>query len=179
MQVCICSWNGRHFWGVATKNHFISSLTQYPVKKTELQKKVVILSKSEDSEFERALLEEFEVVHSAGAGYKLLCVALGLADVYILTKASTHFWDTCGPHSIIKSLGGNIVKYQPTMEAANGEAESSSDKTFSSSSLSYELSYNVDQENAINSHFANIDGIIAYRDSSIVTSLLNGMKSST
>ena len=37
----------------------------------------------------------FELVEAGGAGYKILCVVLGLVDIYITSKPSTYKWDTC------------------------------------------------------------------------------------
>ena len=36
-----------------------------------------------------------ECIPAGGAGHKILCVFLGLVDVYVTSKASTYKWDTC------------------------------------------------------------------------------------
>lgn len=46
---------------------------------------------------------------AAGAGYKMLCVILGLADSYVLSEGSTFAWDACAPHAILRALGGGVV----------------------------------------------------------------------
>jgi hypothetical protein len=38
--------------------------------------------------------KHFNLIVAAGAGYKLLAVILGLVDGYVLSKDTTHFWDT-------------------------------------------------------------------------------------
>nr|CAD7406725.1 unnamed protein product [Timema cristinae] len=51
----------------------------------------------------------YSLAEAAGAGYKLLCVADGCADAFVLLKSSTYFWDTCGPHALLRSMGGGIL----------------------------------------------------------------------
>eukprot|EP00937_MAST-01D_sp_MAST-1D-sp2_P003704 g3704.t1 len=59
-----------------------------------------------------ALLRELRAIGPLGtppgAGFKLLCVVLGCADVYVLSKPSTYKWDTCAPHAILLALGGTV-----------------------------------------------------------------------
>ncbi|CAI2725735.1 unnamed protein product [Schistosoma spindalis] len=47
---------------------------------------------------------------SSGAGFKQLCVILDQVDAFILMEPNTFIWDTCGPHTIINSLGGGIIQ---------------------------------------------------------------------
>ena len=55
----------------------------------------MILSLTEPSEMVEKLKVHFELVEAGGAGYKILCVVLGLVDIYITSKPSTYKWDTC------------------------------------------------------------------------------------
>ncbi|CAK1546052.1 unnamed protein product [Leptosia nina] len=76
-------------------------------------KKVILMSSSENP----AVINEFrnlgwEIDSVPGAGHKLLKVASGEASAYIVSKGTTFKWDTCGPHSIICALGGNILSYK-------------------------------------------------------------------
>lgn len=48
-----------------------------------------------------------------GAGHKLHIVISGEAQLYLVTNRGTYPWDTCGPHAIIKALGGDIVTLAP------------------------------------------------------------------
>jgi len=50
---------------------------------------VALLSGSETESLKENLAQHFELVEAAGAGYKQLCVAQGLADVYVLSRGST------------------------------------------------------------------------------------------
>lgn len=71
---------------------------------------IIAISGSE-SAAAKACLEEagYELCQAAGAGYKLLCVILGIAQAYILTRDSTFKWDTCAPHAILRAQGGDIL----------------------------------------------------------------------
>lgn len=43
----------------------------------------------------------------------------GLADVYINSGASTYKWDSCAPHAIIRSLGGEVKECQQYLSEQN------------------------------------------------------------
>jgi inositol polyphosphate 1-phosphatase len=156
-------WQGRRFWGVLSKEGQIISHGPIPLlKSSTLKKKLAILSSSEDPELQKKLEKEFDLVFSSGAGYKLLTVVLGLADIYILSKKSTHFWDTCAPHAVLSSLRGGIVKY-------NDFVCQSSQSDMKESEI--QLNYTITDQGEI-SHFANVHGLVAYRDSSILKTFL-------
>ena len=168
-------WQGRKFWGICTPTQHISSLIRYPLSRSPGSKKLIILSASEDESIRAKLSDHFDCVCSSGAGYKLLCVALGLADVYILSKPSTHYWDTCAPHAILKSLGGGIIDYKQIIEAktaavAKTEAvrptspESSVKNGLLRLGQFKELSYAIN-EDCKKSNFSNSNGLLAYRES--------------
>lgn len=107
-------WNGRFFWGLSMKDTSVSTLTRYPLPRNEdnfPKRHTIILSTSEDKTIKNKLKTKFNTICSSGAGYKLLCVALGVADAYVLSKDSVHLWDLCASHAILNSLGGGIVNY--------------------------------------------------------------------
>jgi len=157
-------WKGRHFWGVCAKDQLFHSSVPRPIRL--LEKKVVIMSRSEDSEIIQKLGNKLDVKFSSGAGYKVLCVILGLADLYVLSKDSTHFWDTCGPHAILRALGGGIKSFKDLIESSKTE------RSFVLRNLSKELTYVVDEENLKN-HFKNNRGVYAYRDIEVVEPILD------
>ncbi|CAG7731021.1 unnamed protein product [Allacma fusca] len=186
-------WHGRKFWGVSTSNQSVSSLTRYPLSRDPKAKKLIISSPSEDTSIKEKLKEDFDFVCSSGAGYKLLCVALGLADIYILSKSTTHFWDTCGPHAILKSLGGGIINYKNILDIntqqreANGKKEGETDfheanNTGNSSvnnnsrkiSSFRQLSYSI-SDSCKDTHFANVGGLLAYRENQTANVAIQGL----
>ena len=109
-------------------------------------KKIIVLSRVEDANIKSKLLSAgFTLVEAAGAGYKTLNVVLGQADAYILSKSSTYMWDTCGPHAILRSLGGGIIEFQSFI--------SNSDSNYS------DVKYISTTNN-----FSNLNGLVAYRN---------------
>lgn len=76
-----------------------------------------------------------------------------MADAYILTKGTTYKWDTCAPHSILKSLGGDVIEFR----AANTDEKPS-------------ITYSSSETNC------NINGVIAYKNVEVlekITALLS------
>ena len=91
----------------------------------------VVGSRNEDA----AVLERLSVVTSptirftpcSGAAFKALCVATGEADAYILTRASTYKWDTCGVHALLRALGGHLVYADAAQRALTATSPSEID----------------------------------------------------
>lgn len=68
---------------------------------------MVVTSSSETDAAVAALRRSgYVVVTASGAGYKMLCAALGVVQCYALTRASTYAWDTCAAHAMLAALGG-------------------------------------------------------------------------
>ncbi|KAF4533199.1 hypothetical protein B566_EDAN001741 [Ephemera danica] len=149
----IKSWRGRHFWGVSLDDGRSSSLQRCSEKKG-----VVLLSSSESQQLKKHLAHRYTVVEAAGAGYKQLCVALGLADVYILSRGSTFRWDCCAPHAVLNSLGGGIVSYKQ-FTSLPSELHTSTDM---------QIKYNKEG----GSGWCNEEGIIAYASQENLKDLL-------
>lgn len=113
------------------------------------RQELVVISSSETDAARAALQQSgYTVAAASGAGYKLLCVALGVVKCYALTKDSTYAWDTCAAHAMLASLGGSVCRrgvraepltYRPKDAAGQGQ-----------------------------SHHCNAGGIIASRDPRIV-----------
>lgn len=140
-------WKGKCFWATSTPSNTISGSIPNNVP----LKNVVVISSSESDEVKEKLTNAgYSLVEAAGAGYKILAVILGLADIYILSKNTTYKWDTCGPHAILKSLGGDIVTFNNRSEG----------KTTG-------IRYSVENSDASNTKIVrccNSGGIIAYRN---------------
>lgn len=101
----------------------------------------VVLSSAEDSSVRDRLASAFTIVEASGAGYKLLLVALGWCSAYVLTRGTTFRWDTCAPHALLKSQGGEMREFESDLL----------------------IKYNVSNKQAAsNSH-----GLVAYRDEAI------------
>ncbi|RMB92423.1 hypothetical protein DUI87_31140 [Hirundo rustica rustica] len=108
-------WQGRYHWGVAHGSTRLCSLSPPAPRPCPR----VVLSRAEGPAVRRALdsLGGGPPLLAAGAGYKLLCVALGLADAFVLSQATTFAWDSCAPHAILRALGGGVVALEGALRA--------------------------------------------------------------
>lgn len=114
--------NAEHiYWGVSIRDEFkannIKAITRQ--QPPALNKKTVALvSVSEDRKYIYYLRDrlKYDVVFSAGAGYKLLSLILGYADLLLVSKGTTFLWDTCSAHAILRSMGGNLINLKETLE---------------------------------------------------------------
>ncbi|MBN3297638.1 INPP phosphatase, partial [Amia calva] len=105
-------WSGQYFWGVSYENLNVSSLPRPAAPLvTEEQPLTVVLSSSEKDSVKQVLtpLCGGGPRYASGAGYKFLCVVLGLVDAYVVSEGSTYKWDSCAPHAILRALGGGVA----------------------------------------------------------------------
>ena len=98
-------WSGKIHWGCLVNGQKYSNINVLP----SLPKPRAILSFTEPSELVEKLKLHYQCVQAGGAGHKILCVVLGLADIYVSSKASTYKWDTCAGKYLIPFLGYNIT----------------------------------------------------------------------
>lgn len=130
---------------------------------------IAVLSGNEDLNLRSQLHSAgYVVAEASGAGYKQLCVACEDADVYILSKGSTFRWDTCGPHAILRALGGGIVSYKRVLQ---------DDENLEESELKYSGNHTTEGQSPASLH-CNHEGIIAFRDSSLMHELIQILKQS-
>uniref|UniRef100_A0A8B9RVQ7 INPP phosphatase n=1 Tax=Accipiter nisus TaxID=211598 RepID=A0A8B9RVQ7_9AVES len=144
-------WQGRYHWGVAYGDTRLCSLSPPPPRPVPC----VVLSRAEGGAVRAALgpLCGDRLRFAAGAGYKMLCVILGLADSYVLSEGSTFAWDACAPHAILRALGGGVVALAGALrERRAGDTGSPP-----------ELVYNRPVEGAVGAkRWANRGGLVAY-----------------
>ncbi|XP_015279147.1 PREDICTED: inositol polyphosphate 1-phosphatase [Gekko japonicus] len=144
-------WQSRYHWGISYGDTKLSSLSR-PLPQAPPR---VVLSSSEKGVLQKALgpLYGEQFCFASGAGYKMLCVALGFADAYVLSEGSTFKWDSCGPHAILRALGGGIADYAGALRAWRAGQRD----------LLPELTYNKPEEGATGAdQWANRGGVIAY-----------------
>ncbi|NXX81960.1 INPP phosphatase, partial [Urocolius indicus] len=144
-------WQGRYHWGIAYGDTRLCSLSPPPPRPAPC----VVLSRAEAAAVRAALgpLCGDHLRFAAGAGYKMLCVILGLADSYVLSEGSTFAWDACAPHAILRALGGGVVALAGALRArrAGGTGDPP------------ELLYNLPAEGAVGAErWANRGGLVAY-----------------
>ncbi|CAG5087631.1 Similar to Inpp1: Inositol polyphosphate 1-phosphatase (Mus musculus) [Cotesia congregata] len=152
-------WQGNCYWGLYSGGKSQSSLTS-----SLNQNNIVVLSRYEDPIIKSKLSNcGFRLIEVTGAGYKILTVATGQADAYVLSKSSTYKWDTCGPHAIIRSLGGNIIDFKKF--STNHDEDPSE----------FAIKYNDGDE----AKHSNAGGLIVYRNSETLQLLQKSLVLST
>lgn len=147
-------WQGRYHWGVAYGDTRLSSLSPPPPPPPSPAPRVV-LSRAEGDAVRGALspLCGDRLRFAAGAGYKMLCVILGLSDAYVLSEGSTFAWDACAPHAILRALGGGAVALAGALRARRA----------GDTGPPPELVYNRPAEGAAGAErWANRGGLVAY-----------------
>ncbi|XP_022119917.2 inositol polyphosphate 1-phosphatase [Pieris rapae] len=98
---------GRVIWGI---NYGDIKLCSH--EKSTSSRKIILMSSAENENVISKFKDlGWEIQSVPGAGHKLLKIALGEATAYIVSKGTTFRWDTCGPHSILSSLGGDIINF--------------------------------------------------------------------
>lgn len=113
-------WEGRRYWGLS----YMGTNVHSPLPPAELwagpgagpeaaggARLSAVVSASEREAVRAALARACggRVVRAAGAGYKGLCVVLGLVDLYVFSQDSTFKWDSCAPHAILRAMGGGVA----------------------------------------------------------------------
>ncbi|KAM8867743.1 inositol polyphosphate 1-phosphatase [Synchiropus picturatus] len=162
-------WRGTHYWGVSHGGVKVCSVSPPdPGPGGELGPSVV-LSSSEKEAVKRSLLRlcgSERLMYASGAGYKVLCVILGLADAYVLSEGSTFKWDSCAPHALLRALGGGVVDLSRSLESGCGAA--------------VELTYHQPLCGGKGAErWANHGGLVAYRDAAQLQRILAALKPSS
>lgn len=180
--VCIvqCRWSGRYVWGVSYSGlnvHSASCLLPDATPDCSSTSHSVVLSTSEDARILHQLSEKFAVEYAAGAGYKILCVFDHLASVYILSRANTFKWDTCGPHAILLAKGGGIVDLRRALDAAADRGWSADDVAVDCQ-LCYNFANDRYSADAVE-RWSNRGGVIAYCSVNVLANVLAALATSS
>lgn len=163
--IALFSSKGRCLWGISYMGKRIFFNPFKDSEKSEEKSTPTICISSSENIILKELLNGagYNLVESAGAGYKLLMVILGHADAYVLSKPSTYKWDTCGPHAILNALDGGILDYSKALDNENDNDNC-------------EVTYFTDEEHcngAALDRWCNKGGIIAYRNPEIISQVLD------
>lgn len=129
----------------------------------------VVLSSSEKQAVKEALTSlcgPDKLMYASGAGYKILCVIQGLADVYVLSEGSTFKWDSCAPHALLRALGGGVVDLAKCLQLGS---EAKGHQT----ELTYHQPYTACKGA---DRWANHGGLVAYRDCAQLHSVITALK---
>lgn len=122
--------------------------------------RLVLVGGKEKEEIKQKLKEEFEILYVAGAGYKLLTVALQHANILVSSSRSTYFWDTCAGHAILRSLGGGIIPFDNYDQTKHAEDLDG-----------LQIKYKHKVNNCI-ANYNNSKGLIAYTSKEILGRIL-------
>lgn len=160
-------WTGQYFWGISSGSVNLSCAEVQKVSPPPQESSLSAVLSTSDSERVRALLQqgcEGRVSFAAGAGYKCLCVILGLSDVYVFSQDATYRWDCCAPHAILRSLGGGIANLRECLRL----------KQAGTMEERVELVYNTPVEGVSGPEkWANRGGLVAYRSKSDLEAVLS------
>ena len=131
--------------------------------------KTVLISSSESQDVKDRLDKCITLRDISGAGYKLLGVCQNRAEAYLLTKSSNYKWDCCGPHAILLSLGGGLIRYSDFYSHIK-----SGQNDFGRLD---QVKYNVpdDASSSGAQKWCNQGGIIAYRSSHILARIADSL----
>ncbi|XP_053661235.1 inositol polyphosphate 1-phosphatase [Anopheles marshallii] len=105
-------YSGKIYWGLS-----IGDLKFNNIAPHEPDARIAILSPSEQSKYVDFIRNQlkYDVIYSSGAGYKILKIATGEAELFLLSKGTTYKWDTCAPQAILRSMNGDLFNLQDTL----------------------------------------------------------------
>ena len=131
----------------------------------------MVLSSSEKQAVKEALAPlcgPDRLMYASGAGYKILCVILGLADIYVLSEGSTFKWDSCGPHALLLALGGGMLDLKECLRFGHCEGGH-----HDQGELTYHQSHS---ESPGADRWANQGGLVAYLDCQMLHRVIGELK---
>lgn len=108
----IRTFKGRFVWGFNIQGICLNNLSQLSTNSNcSTNPNLILVGKKEKPETIEKLKKISGIMYVAGAGYKLLTVALNHANILVTSSKSTYFWDTCAGHAILRSVGGGIIPF--------------------------------------------------------------------
>ncbi|KFB40174.1 AGAP001047-PA-like protein [Anopheles sinensis] len=107
-----CQYRGKIYWGLSVGDLKFNNIAPH-----EPEARIAILSPSEQSKYVDFIRNQlkYDVIYSSGAGYKILKIATGEAELFLLSKGTTYKWDTCAPQAILRSMNGDLFNLQETL----------------------------------------------------------------
>ncbi|XP_068170591.1 inositol polyphosphate 1-phosphatase [Antennarius striatus] len=160
-------WRGKHFWGVSCGGVNVCSETC--PKEGPGAGLSVVLSSSEKQVVKEALTAlcgPGKLMYASGAGFKILCVIQGLADVYVVSEGSTFKWDSCAPHALLRALGGGVVDLANCLQSSSAVQDNQAELTY----------HQPRPESKRADCWANYGGLVAYRDPSQLRRVVGTLK---
>jgi len=99
--------NGRLIWGIEGVGNYGF------IKKQRNDGKLILTTTI--NHYNDAVREEIQklkpdkVILEHGAGFKILKIIEGTADIYLYPFKGTKKWDTCAPEAVLRSAGGQLT----------------------------------------------------------------------
>lgn len=106
------NYSGRCLWGIEGLGAFDSIHGKIHSKPANESVTKIVTTRSHITDLIKKDLSSIpnsQLMHTGGAGHKVLNVIDGDADVYIYPRNGTKRWDTCGPEGILRALGGGLT----------------------------------------------------------------------
>ncbi|OTF72028.1 inositol polyphosphate 1-phosphatase-like protein [Euroglyphus maynei] len=103
------SYEGRYIWGYNIDHICRNNINQSMIKS---ESDIILIGGKESIELKDRINKFAKTMYVAGAGHKLLNVAVGKADLLLTSSKSTYYWDTCAIHAILRSIGGGIIPFE-------------------------------------------------------------------
>uniref|UniRef100_A0A182QV69 inositol-1,4-bisphosphate 1-phosphatase n=1 Tax=Anopheles farauti TaxID=69004 RepID=A0A182QV69_9DIPT len=105
-------YSSKIYWGLSVGDLKFNNIAPH-----EPDARIAILSPSEQSKYIDFIRNQlkYDVIYSSGAGYKILKIATGEAELFLLSKGTTYKWDTCAPQAILRSMNGDLFNLQDTL----------------------------------------------------------------
>ncbi|XP_027197943.2 inositol polyphosphate 1-phosphatase isoform X2 [Dermatophagoides pteronyssinus] len=159
------SYEGRYIWGYNIDHISRNNIDESMIKSDS---GIILIGGKENIELKERINRFAKTMYVAGAGHKLLNVAIGKADLLLTSSKSTYYWDTCAIHAILRSIGGGIIPFENFIQINNDNI----DKYLEHSQIRYKEK-TMTMKNFDCNHSK---GLIAYRSIDAVRKTLNLLK---
>lgn len=110
-------------------------------------------------------------MYVAGAGYKILCVISGEADLLVTSSKTIFFWDSCAGHAILRSLGGGIIALEDILQVKQDS------ETIDLERLQLRYRPKVDDQTYSCASYNHSKGLVAYRSAEAITGAIKVLQS--
>lgn len=161
------TYEGRCVWGFNIDQICRNNITDSLISS---ESGIILVGRKEQTELKEKLNSLSKTIYMAGAGYKLLRVAVGEADLLFTSSRSTYFWDTCAVHAILRSLGGGIIPFDNFMQLTEEQFNQQND---------LQIKYREKTPETINIECNNSNGLIAYRSMKQLKKTIDFLRTTT
>lgn len=171
------SYSGRCLWGYnidGVCQHNLDTIqvsgdTRAPAYSS--RSSLILVGNKEPNEMEEKLKGISPTMYVAGAGYKILCVISGEADLLVTSSKTIFFWDSCAGHAILRSLGGGIIALEDILQVKQDS------ETIDLERLQLRYRPKVDDQTYSCASYNHSKGLVAYRSAEAITGAIKVLQS--